>query len=88
MKTNEEFEKWWSSEGWDKKLNYVQGVTFNRIKSSMFLSWQASRSTIEIELPSLRQIDTGERYQWSDGVSNFKEDAINVLRAAGIKVKE
>ncbi|MFV8913148.1 hypothetical protein ABQ297_22080 [Enterobacter hormaechei] len=51
-------------------------------------SWQASREAIEIELPSLKQIDTGERYVWSDGVFNFKLDAIEAIRSAGIKVKE
>lgn len=50
--------------------------------------WRMSRAAIEIELPSLKQIDTGERYVWSDGVFNFKEDAIEAIRAAGIKVKE
>lgn len=51
-------------------------------------AWQASRAGIEIELPSLKQVDTGERYVWSDGVFNFKEDAIEAIRASGIKVKE
>ncbi|MFP2385830.1 hypothetical protein [Enterobacter ludwigii] len=50
--------------------------------------WKKSRVAIEIEFPSLKQIDTGERYVWSDGVFNFKEDAIEAIRAAGIKVKE
>lgn len=49
--------------------------------------WQASREAVEVELPSLKQTDSGERYVWSDGVFNFKEDAIKAIRAAGIKVK-
>ncbi|HAC6540089.1 TPA_asm: hypothetical protein GNC57_000843 [Salmonella enterica subsp. salamae serovar 48:d:z6] len=51
-------------------------------------AWQASRENIEIELPSLKRVDTGERYVWSDGVFNFKEDIRESIRAAGIKVKE
>nr|WP_279077308.1 hypothetical protein [Hafnia alvei] len=50
--------------------------------------WQASREAVEVELPSLKQIDSGERYVWSDGVFNFKEDVIESIRAAGIKIIE
>jgi len=51
-------------------------------------AWQASREAVEVELPSLKQIDSGERYVWSDGVFNFKEDVIESIRAAGIKIIE
>lgn len=57
------------------------------LKQIAWAFWKASRETVEVELPSLKQIDSGERYVWSDGVFNFKEDAIKAIRAAGIKVK-
>lgn len=49
--------------------------------------WQASRAAIVVNLPSLKQSDTGDRYQWSDGVFHFKHDTADILRAAGITVK-
>lgn len=49
--------------------------------------WQASRSEIAVDLPSLKQSETGDRYQWSDGVFHFKHDTADILRAAGITVK-
>ncbi|WP_404704956.1 hypothetical protein [Yersinia vastinensis] len=45
-------------------------------------AWQASRESIEVELPK-----HCERYNWSDGVFNFKEDTIEACRTAGIQIK-
>ncbi|MGL4030449.1 hypothetical protein ACR3K3_10820 [Hafnia paralvei] len=56
------------------------------VKWFLWRRWLFSK--LEVELPSLKQIDSGERYVWSDGVFNFKEDAIKAIRAAGIKVIE
>ncbi|EOJ9897975.1 hypothetical protein ACJ5MI_004703 [Escherichia coli] len=44
--------------------------------------------TVTVKLPSLKQMESGERYVWSDGVHNFKSDVIEILRAAGIQVIE
>lgn len=63
-------------------LNYAHPET-----DVAWIWWQASREAVEVELPSLKQIDSGERYVWSDGVFNFKEDVIESLIATGIKVK-
>lgn len=67
--------------------NYRNSTLSGRDYQSMWMAWQASREAVEVELPSLKQTDSGERYVWSDGVFNFKEDAIKAIRAAGIKVK-
>lgn len=93
--SRKQFEEWYAS-SWrlrDDELrrelavedngDYIYSCAYNSWRA-----WQASRATIEIELPSLKQKDTGERYVWSDGVFNFKLDAIEAIRAAGIKVKE
>ncbi len=64
-------------------LNYAHPET-----DVAWIWWQASREAVEVELPSLKQIDSGERYVWSDGVFNFKEDVIESIRAAGIKIIE
>lgn len=54
---------------------------------AMFMAWTASRAALVVELPSLKQSETGDRYQWSDGVFHFKHDTTGILRAAGITVK-
>ena len=43
--------------------------------------------TLTVKLPSLKQTESGERYVWSDGVHNFKEDVIEVLCIAGVAVE-
>ncbi|SSH46743.1 RelE family toxin-antitoxin system [Klebsiella pneumoniae] len=40
-----------------------------------------------VKLPDLRQIVSGDRYAWSDGVYNYIQDVKVVLAAAGIKVE-
>lgn len=42
---------------------------------------------LAVKLPSLKQTESGERYVWADGVYNFKQDVVEVLRAAGITVQ-
>ncbi len=39
-----------------------------------------------VKLPDLRQIVSGDRYVWSDGVYNYSQDVKVALAAAGIKV--
>ncbi len=40
-----------------------------------------------VKLPDLRQIVSGDRYFWSDGVYNYSQDVKVALAAAGIKVE-
>ncbi|SLQ65634.1 RelE family toxin-antitoxin system [Klebsiella pneumoniae] len=39
-----------------------------------------------VKLPDLRQIVSGDRYVWSDGVYNYSQDVKVALADAGIKV--
>ncbi len=40
-----------------------------------------------VKLPDLRQIVSGDRYVWSDGVYNYSQDVKVALATAGIKVE-
>jgi len=40
-----------------------------------------------VKLPSLKQTISGERYTWSDGVYNYQQDVIGILKAAGVVVE-
>ena len=40
-----------------------------------------------VKLPDLRQMVSGDRYVWSDGVYNYSQDVKVALAAAGIKVE-
>lgn len=84
MTSREQFEAWFQ----DRYAGLLEESYFKLVWVVALESWQASREAVEVELPSLKQTDSGERYVWSDGVFNFKEDAIKAIRAAGIKVIE
>ncbi len=43
--------------------------------------------TVTVKLPDLRQIVSGDRYAWSDGVFNYSQDVKAILADAGIKVE-
>jgi hypothetical protein len=87
MTSREQFEVWFKPRKERMKSDGICTLNIVRYRGMAWAGWQASRDAVEVELPSLKQIDSGERYVWSDGVFNFKEDAIKAIRAAGIKVK-
>ena len=41
--------------------------------------------SVTVKLPDLRQVVSGDRYVWSDGVSNYSQDVKAELTAKGIK---
>lgn len=98
--SRKQFEEWYSISmkervSWYTDKNVTNDLTLEVDGSYMrdavrdkWEAWQASRAAIEVELPSLKQTDSGERYVWSDAVYNFKEDAIAVIESAGLKVKQ
>lgn len=45
------------------------------------------RLATPVRLPDTRKSVSGDRYQWSDGAFNYKQDAIAMLRAAGFTVE-
>lgn len=55
--------------------------------SRMNLLEQMLCDTVTVKLPDLRQIVSGDRYVWSDGVYNYSQDVKSALTAAGIKVE-
>lgn len=63
----------------DSQREYYEGVIADGGKRIAQLE---SRT---VKLPDLRQIVSGDRYVWSDGVYNYSQDVKVVLAAAGIK---
>ena len=55
------------------------------------VDWQAKRiaelESRTVKLPDLRQLVSGDRYVWSEGVYNYSQDVKVALAAAGIKVE-
>lgn len=66
----------------DSQREYYEGVIADGGKRIAELE---SRT---VKLPDLRQIVSGDRYVWSDGVYNYSQDVKVALAAAGIKVED
>lgn len=65
----------------DKRLiNYAEISTRNAERA-------AELESRTVKLPDLRQIVSGDRYVWSDGVYNYSQDVKVALADAGIKVE-
>ncbi|MBE8770161.1 hypothetical protein FPI77_23790 [Klebsiella quasivariicola] len=60
-------------------------IAFQQGEIKALLSSLESRT---VKLPDLRQIVSGDRYVWSDGVYNYSQDVKVALAAAGIKVED
>lgn len=75
--SREQFEEWFPQ--------MVEGMPENMVKvfdEMLFTAWQASRSAIEIELPSVIW-DMSE-----DGSQHYdRDEMINAIQSVGIKVK-
>lgn len=82
-----QFEKWFKERFHLGDEHLSQGDYGSDTAQTAWMAWQASRAAIVVDLPSLKQSETGDRYQWSDGVFHFKHDTADILRAAGITVK-
>ena len=69
----------------EERLKLVREQRDNELRTNAELE---KRLATPVRLPDTRQSVSGDRYQWSDGVFNYKQDAIAVLRAAGFSVSE
>nr|DAN85944.1 MAG TPA: hypothetical protein [Caudoviricetes sp.] len=86
-KSREQFEKWFSDQG--KHQYAIEKSNGNYIlasANSAWQSWQASRSAVEIELPPAVE---GSNVPFAGNAWNaYRVEAVEAVRAAGIKVKE
>ncbi|HBR7639220.1 TPA: hypothetical protein L9393_002001 [Klebsiella pneumoniae] len=68
-----------------RAAGYVDALVEALEKAQRRIAELESR-TVTVKLPDLRQIVSGDRYVWSDGVYNYSQDVKVALAAAGIKV--
>ena len=84
-----------SSRLWDRfeDASHDNGMQMTSISNDAITALEAAEKRIAelesrtVKLPDLRQIVSGDRYVWSDGVYNYSQDVKVALAAAGIKVE-
>lgn len=69
---------------WKAQQDKIDALVEALEKAQQLIAELESRT---VKLPDLRQIVSGDRYVWSDGVYNYSQDVKVVLAAAGIKVE-
>lgn len=77
-----QFEEWFEKNGITKGWCSKRDLEF--IKSKMLLCWQASRESLEIEIPE--EVSHPDDY-YQDGYNRALEDIKNSLTNIGVKIK-
>lgn len=73
----------------DKRIAELEAEITNIVDSyAETVAELRAKMATPVRLPDTRNSVSGDRYQWSDGVFNYKQDAIAMLRAAGFTVSE
>lgn len=87
--SRKQFEEWWERECWDKKLENIQGVMFNRIKQGMFDSWLARQKSLVVELPEQKE-DRARNCSSDDVAYGFNQGVgacAEAIRSIGLSIK-
>lgn len=83
-KTREEFEIYATAMGWGNCLGRNGENYSDYLVNRMWCIWQASRAAIAVKLPSVEYFGD----YWSGDYAIKKEDVVEAIEAAGIKVAE
>jgi hypothetical protein len=89
-KMREEFEAWAATKGWESRnmKRRTDGGYDDWSVQPMWLSWQASRAALVIELPPMPTAQrTDEEATFSGGGCDMRRRCSKAIEAAGLKVK-
>ncbi|PLG17318.1 hypothetical protein B6J05_14540 [Klebsiella quasipneumoniae] len=71
----------------NKAADWEEKAAINYAERTAMIQHITELESRTVKLPDLRQIVSGDRYVWSDGVYNYSQDVKVALAAAGIKVE-
>jgi len=81
-KNREAFEAWFESTQ-RKNIEQFPAMERRRLMQMASYAWMASREEITIHFPDL----SADKFCWSDGTFNLRDDLIQKLTSLGIRVK-
>lgn len=84
-KSREQFEAWFKKE-FDSELAKYGEKLVNFVKNEQFKVWQASRESLEIELPSKETNPSQDNY-YAFGYNRAITESVEMLKTQGVKVK-
>ncbi len=83
-KSRQQFEEWFNENGISTGWCSKRELEF--IKNKMYLCWQASRESLEVELPEPNSDDSGSP-NFFDGYNTAISDVHDELISNGVKIK-
>lgn len=84
--SRKQFEEWFNPRKIAMQKRGISTIRIVRLHKKMLEAWQSSRAAVEIELPPA--VD-GSNVPFAGNAWNaYRVEAVEAIRAAGIKVKE
>ena len=82
-KMREEFEAWYINDGYGDRrpTRHLEGYAAPNV-NDMWLSWQASRAALRVDIP-----EEGEESSFGNYVVFDRDAVIEMLKAAGVRYK-
>ncbi|MBQ0693623.1 hypothetical protein [Providencia stuartii] len=85
-KSRQQFEEWFAPQKEEMKRNGLGMISITRMHQRQWMAWQASRESLEIELPEPNADDSGSPNFYS-GYNTAISDIHDELISNGVKIK-
>ncbi len=85
-KSRQQFEEWFAPQKEEMKRNGLGMISITRMHQRQLSAWQASRESLEIELPEPNPEDSGSP-NFYDGYNTAISDIHDELTSNGVKIK-
>ncbi len=85
-KSRQQFEEWFAPQKEEMKLNGLGMISITRMHQRQLSAWQASRESLEVELPDASESDSGCP-NYHDGYNTAISRAYDELTSNGVKIK-
>ncbi|EOM0844417.1 hypothetical protein ACNA1O_003467 [Proteus mirabilis] len=86
-KSRQQFEEWFAPQKEEMKRNWLGMISITRMHQRQWMAWQASRESLEIELPEPNPEDSGSP-NFYDGYNTAISDIHDELISNGVKIKK
>ncbi|EOE1186675.1 hypothetical protein [Proteus mirabilis] len=86
-KSRQQFEEWFAPQKEEMKRNGLGMISITRMHQRQLSAWQASRESLEIELPEPNPEDSGSP-NFYDGYNTAISDIHDELISNGVKIKD
>lgn len=85
-KSRQQFEEWFAPQKEEMKRNGLGMISITRMHQRQWMVWQASRESLEIELPDASDSDSGCP-NYHDGYNTAMSRTYDELISYGVRIK-